>query len=105
MKDLLNEQRLFDNADNLARLARDRRIAAINASPRMAFVARLRDDQGHLRDLPFDTAPDFAQIERAARQHGICGQVHIVEIVARVVKPRPLLLTPWMRKRHLLAAE
>ncbi|MCB9892737.1 MAG: hypothetical protein H6833_13875 [Planctomycetes bacterium] len=65
----------------------------------MAWVVRLRDDHGDDVDLVFSTSPDFPRIERAARDRGICGEIHIREVTVRSIKPRPLWLAPWMRAR------
>lgn len=108
MKDLSCD-RLFDNTDHLLRIARDRRRLAVDACPRLAYVVRLRDDAGRDQELVFDTSPDFGDIEREARQRGILGQVHILDMTVRAIKPRPLLLMPWQRvrarERTAIAAE
>lgn len=108
MKDLTYD-RLFDNTDNLLRLARDRRRLAVDAHPRLAYAVRLRDDTGRDQELVFAAAPDFGDIEREARRRGICGQVHIREVTVRAIKARPLLLMPWQRvrarERQAMAAE
>lgn len=72
---------------------------AVDAHPRLAYIVRLRDDTGRDQELTFGTSPDFADIQRQAREIGICGQVHIREVTVRAVKPRPLLLLPWQRVR------
>ena len=108
MKDL-DHDRLFANTDNLLRIARDRRRLAVDAHPRLAYVVRLRDDTGRDQELVFATSPDFGNIEREARKRGILGQVHILEVTVRTVRPRPLLLLPWQRlrarQRFAVAAE
>jgi hypothetical protein len=106
MKDLEHD-RLFDNVDNLARIARDRRRMAIDAHPRLAYIVRLRDDTGRDQELTFATSPEFGDIQREARAAGILGQVHILDVTVRATKPRPLVLMPWDRVREgrVVAAE
>ena len=106
MKDL-DYDRLFDNADNLLRIARDRRRMALDAHPRLAYTVRLRDDTGRDQELVFATSPEFGDIQREARAAGILGQVHIFDVTIRATKPRPLELMPWDRvlERRAVAAE
>jgi len=98
MKDL-DHDRLFDNTDNLARIARDRRRLAVDAHPRLAYIVRLHDDTGRDQELAFATSPEFGDIQREARAAGILGQVHILDVTVRATKPRPLVLMPWQRVR------
>ena len=98
MKDLTYD-RLFDSADSLSRIARDRRRLAVDAHPRLAYIVRLRDDTGRDQELVFANSPGFWDIEREARQHGILGQVHILDVTVRATRPRPLVLMPWQRVR------
>ncbi len=98
MRDGGDFERLFDNTDKLL-TAKQRRVAAIDANPRMAWVVQIATDGYGTTELQFDVSPDFATIQQAARAQGVLGYVRILGITATVVKERPLLLTPWMIKR------
>lgn len=82
---------------NLLALARDRRVAAIDAHPRLAYVARLCDDLGLKHEVAFATSAEFEGIEQRTREIGLRKKIEILDVSVRAIKPRPLVLSSWQR--------
>lgn len=90
---------------NLLALARDRRVAAVNAHPRLAYVARLRDHMGLQHEIAFATSAEFETVEKNTRENGLCNKIEVLDMNVRAIKPRPLVLSPCQRIKayHALA--
>jgi hypothetical protein len=81
----------------LLALARNRRVAAVNAHPRLAYVARLRDHMGLQHEIAFATSTEFESIERNTHENGLCSKIEVLDMNVRAIKPRPLVLSPCQR--------
>ncbi len=92
--------RLFDTAEQGVRLARARRVDAINHNPRLSWVVEIDNDGVGSAELVYDQAPEFEKIVADARRRGVLGYVQVRSITVRRMKQRPLVLMPWHRARH-----
>ena len=90
---------------NLLALARERRGAAVDGHPRLAYVARLRDHMGLQHEIAFATSTEFETVEKNTRENGLCDKIVVLDMNVRAIKPRPLVLSPCQRIKayHALA--
>lgn len=82
---------------NLLVLARNRRVAAVDAHPRLAYVAHFCDDLGLKQEVAFATSAEFEDIAQRTREIGLSKKIEILDVRVRAIKPRPLVLSPWQR--------
>lgn len=87
----------LDVRTNLLALARNRRVAAVDAHPRLAYVAHFCDDLGLKQEVAFATSAEFEDIEQRTREIGLRKKIEILDVSVRAIKPRPLVLSPWQR--------
>lgn len=100
-----DDNHIFHTADlHFAARAARGRVEAINASPNLHWLVEVSTGD-RVVTLTFDTAPSFLAIVQAAQREGVTGEVQVRSITVGRKRPRPLVLFPWQRVRHPIAAE